>query len=102
MSRTEKSFYSKFVLALLLIEAYYTYCYYSEREYTKTTQILSAEFNITNIAEPFLWFSLNAERELFYNNTKPILQTSSFLVAKQSVISMYALNDDWENMHILD
>jgi hypothetical protein len=59
MSRTEKVFYLKFVLAMLVIEAYYSYCYYSERDYTTTTQVLSNDFNITNVAEPYYWLALN-------------------------------------------
>jgi hypothetical protein len=73
LTRTEKSFYFKVVLSMLIIEAYYSYCYSSERSYANTTRVLSTEFNITNMAEPFYWFALNTDRELFYNPSKVIL-----------------------------
>ena len=78
MTRTEKKFYFKFLIAVLIIEAYYAYNYSTEKEYEKTSQILAGELNITSKAEPFYWFALNTERELLYNPSKVVLGQDSF------------------------
>lgn len=53
-------FYLKFFFAVLLIEAYYSYNYYTERDYVHTTQTFGTELNISSASEPFYWFALNS------------------------------------------
>lgn len=57
--KTDKIFYFKLAFILLIIEAYYSYNYGSEREFASNTRILGNELNITTFSEPFYWYSLN-------------------------------------------
>ena len=73
-TKTNKWFYVKFMLAILVIEAYFSYNFGTFRDYTKTTQVQVNELNLTATVEPFFQFTKNTIREMFYNQSKPVLQ----------------------------
>lgn len=86
-TKTDKGFFLKFVIALLCIQAYYLSNYLLLKKTIKTTQILGTELNVTCVTEPFYWFALNTQREMFYNPTNKILNsTDTFNIAKSSII----------------
>lgn len=58
-TKTDKAFFLKFIMALLLIQAYYLANFLLYKKSIKTTQILGSELNVTCYTEPYYWFSLN-------------------------------------------
>lgn len=88
-TRTDISFYFKFIIVLLVIEAYFSYNYAMMRVFTDTAHVQVDEFNKTAMIEPFFWFSLNNQREMYYNKSKPILLKDSFNEASWSLYVMY-------------
>lgn len=64
-------------MGVLLIEAYFAFNYSSVREFATSTQTRVNELNMTSSVEPMLGFTLNAQREMVYNATKPILNEAS-------------------------
>lgn len=56
---TDKIFFLKFVVALLVIMAYYLETYLTAKASANTSQILTSELNVTCVSEPFYWFALN-------------------------------------------
>ena len=46
---------------------------------------MGQELNITATMQPFFWFSLNAQRELYNDPTRPILGMNSFDVSRNSI-----------------
>jgi hypothetical protein len=84
--KTSLLFYLKFVAGVMVIEAYFAYNFSQIRDYASETKVHVDELNITATMEPFLWFTLNSERELFYNATKPIFGAStSFEVGNRNI-----------------
>jgi len=52
------------------------------------------EFNKTGVIEPYFWFTLNNQRELFYNKSKTINMGNSFLEAQKGLYIMYSSAND--------
>lgn len=86
MTKTNKLFYLKFVAGVMIVEAYFAYNFSSIKSFSSTTQVHVNELNMTATVEPYFWFTLNAEREMFYNNTKPITGTSNSNSVNQKAI----------------
>jgi hypothetical protein len=86
---TDKAFFLKFILVLLCIMAYYLATYLTEKSAVNTSQILTAELNVTCVSEPFYWFALNVQREMIFNPLRPVTNQNSFLVAKLSIYQLY-------------
>ena len=76
--QTNKWFYTKFVLGMFCVFCYYLYNYSEERIYVGTVETLTNELNVTAISEPYYWFALNVQRELFNDPTMPITNQDSF------------------------
>lgn len=66
-----------------VIEAYFAYQYSNVRDFASTTKVHVAELNTTSTLEPYLWFTLNTQREMVYNASKPITGgATAFAVAQ--------------------
>ena len=61
-------------------------------DYIKNIQNLNSEMNIICQAEPEYTFTQNVIREMILNSSKPILNTNSFTVSKDSIENAYNLN----------
>ena len=53
---------------------------------------MGKELDFLTKSEPNYIFSLNVEREMIYNASKPILNQNSFEVAKQYQYKLYEMN----------
>lgn len=69
----KRMFVIKFVIGMLIIEIYFFANFFVHKSFLSTCETLGNEMNITATVEPFFWFSLNAQRELFTDQTRPIL-----------------------------
>lgn len=58
-TRTDKSFYMKFVFCVLVVEAYFVYNYAMARVENKGVRILADKYNITTTVEPYFWQTIN-------------------------------------------
>ena len=81
-TKTNVKFFIKFVIALLIILAYYLANYLSYIDTIKTALVFNKELNTTCVTEPFYWFTLNTQRELFWDREKVILNQNSSDLAK--------------------
>eukprot|EP00347_Sterkiella_histriomuscorum_P000937 403373955 len=99
-TKTDKNFFFKFFMALLCIQAYYLQNYFLQNDAVDTTQILNSELNVTASIEPFFWFALNTQREMFFNKTKPIVRQQSIIISKQSIYQLYDQNNQLQEMHL--
>lgn len=66
-TRTEKAFYLKFILCILIVEAYFIYNYVMYVVDKDGVKVLASKFNITTSLEPFYWTTINVQREMLYN-----------------------------------
>lgn len=86
-TKTDKAFFLKFIIALLLIQSYYLANFLTFKSSINTIQILGNELNITCVTEPFYWFALNIQREMFFNaNTSILNQTYTLPIAQESIL----------------
>jgi cytochrome c biogenesis protein CcdA len=101
LMKTSLLFYLKFVAGFMVIEAYFAFNFSAIRNYAGDTRVLVSELNTTTAIEPFLWFTLNAQRELYYNASKPIKGAStSFLVGIQNIYLLSQVIYKLESDHI--
>lgn len=99
-TKTSKSFYIKFFIAILIIEAYFSYNYAIEYQYVNKTKILGNQLNITAASEPFYWLNLNIQREMFFNQSRLLLKQQPFDIAKTGMMNMHDLNIELELTHL--
>ena len=60
-----------------------------------------SELNTTATIEPYMWFTLNTQREMIYNASKPITGGStSFKVASDSIYTMSLLISSFDFNHL--
>ena len=71
--KNQKMFLIKFIIGMLIIEIYYFQNYFLQSMYLKKWHILGRELNMTSSISPYYWFSLNVQRELYRDPTRPIL-----------------------------
>lgn len=84
-TKTQKRFFIQVFLVLCCIHAYYLQNFLLNTDSVDLTGILNKELNVTAVTEPFYWFTLNDQREMLYNKTKPVTRQSSLIVAQQSI-----------------
>jgi hypothetical protein len=103
VTRSNRLFYLKFIAGVGLIEAYFAYSYSSVRDFASSTLVQVAELNTTAEIEPYYWFTLNTQREMFYNASKPITGgDSSFKVAFDSIYSMSVIASKFQTDHVIN
>ena len=92
----KRMFVIKFVIGMLIIEVYFFANYFVQNSFLQTCNILSKELNMTASVEPFFWFSLNAQRELFSDTQRPIKGRKSFEVARESIALVQQLGSQMQ------
>jgi len=90
--RSQRTFFGKFLIVALIVEAYFIYTFVSANVLLGDISDLMPELNSTSVAEPFFSFANNAERELFINATFPVLNEESVTVATNDIKLMYDLD----------
>ena len=54
----------------------------------KTFEVVNKEMNTTAMIEPYYWLSLNAQREMYNDKSRPILKKNSFLVSRDALANV--------------
>jgi len=88
-TKTDRQFFFKFFIALLCVHAYYLQNFILNNQAVSDAKVLAQELNVTAFTEPFYWFTLNTQREMIYNYSRPITNRSSLAVAQQNQYLMY-------------
>ena len=88
-TKTDVKFFIKFLIALLIVFGYYLANYLSYLSTITVALNFNTELNNTCVTEPFYWFALNTQRELFWDPTKVVMNNDSFMISKASVTQMY-------------
>lgn len=86
--------------------AYFVVMFVLSLEYINNIKIITEEMNVLAQAESYYTFAQNVQREMIYNPSKPILNSDSFTVAKDTIDQLYSLNqrilqDHFNNRNIL-
>jgi hypothetical protein len=71
-------FVIKFIIGMMIIEIYFFANFFTQSAFLKTCNILGRELNMTAAVEPFFWFTLNSQRELYTDPTRPINLKDSY------------------------
>ena len=101
-TRTDKSFYIKFIFCILVVEAYFVYNYAMTRVENKGVKILADKYNITTTVEPYFWQTINTQREMLYNKSRQILSKNAFQMASESPYLMYQMTNELEQSYLAD
>lgn len=72
--KNNRTFIIKFVIGMALMEVYYFALYFTMGSQMNTFEVITREMNITGYMEPFYWFSLNSQRELLNDKTRPVIK----------------------------
>jgi len=91
-SRTPTSFFVKFLLMTILVEAYFLYNYITSRNLLNNIDTTIIELNSTSVSESFYSFANNAERQLFIDDVTTILGLTPNTVVTSNIQKMYALD----------
>lgn len=98
----KRMFVIRFIIGMLIIEVYFFAFYFVQNNFLNTCNILNKEMNMTATIEPFFWFSLNAQRELYNDPTMPILGQTSFSISENSIAQVQQLGSDMQQQHLQD
>ena len=99
-TRTAKSFYFKFLLCVLVVEAYFIYNYAMLIVFKDGVKIQVDKFNMTSSIEPYYWYSINTQREMLYNKSRSIRGINSFKRAQDTPNAMYRLSNNLQDTHL--
>jgi len=83
--KNKQMFVIKFIIGMLIIEVYFFANFFLQRSFMKTCQVVNSEMNSTASLEPYLWFSLNAQREMLNNPLTPVINENSFTVSEDAI-----------------
>lgn len=98
----KRMFVIRFIIGMLIIEVYFFAFYFVQNNFLNTCNILNKEMNMTATIEPFFWFTLNAQRELYNDPTMPILGQTSFSISENSIAQVQQLGSDMQQQHLQD
>lgn len=87
-------FVIKFVIGMMIIEVYFLVTFIAQQNFLSTCNILGKELNTTAYVEPFFWFSLNAQRELYNDPTRPVINKRSFVISKDTIAQVQQLGSE--------
>jgi len=91
-SRTPTSFFVKFLLMTVIVEAYFLYNYITSSNLLNNIDTTIVELNSTSVSESFYSFANNAERQLFIDSTLKILSSDAKTVVTSNIQKMYKLD----------
>jgi hypothetical protein len=100
MTKASKMFYVKFLVGMLIIEAYFSYQFSSVRDFAYSTRTIVQEMNVTATVPAYMWFTLDNQRELYYNPKKTVNGTGAFNQAKGQIYVMSQLTSQLDLQHI--
>jgi hypothetical protein len=95
--KSNSKFFMKFGFAVVAVQAYFLTFYILNRKIIQYSGTVCLEMNILAQAESYYSFALNAQRELFYNSSKLILNQPSFDVSRDTIPELYELSQMMEN-----
>ena len=99
--KSHKGFFFVFVILTLLLEAPFAYNFYASGVVMSKAKDITLEFNSTSMAELFIAFSNNVQRQLFINANLPIIDDSVLTVAARNVEIMRNLVSDLLSVRLL-
>lgn len=100
MTKASKLFYVKFLVGMLIIEAYFSYQFSSVRDFAYSTRTIVQEMNVTATLPAYMWFTLDNQRELYYNPKKTVNGVGAFNLAKEHIYVMSQLTSQLDQQHI--
>jgi len=100
--RSQKAFFSKFIILAVLLEGYYIYNFISVDVLLGNISEQLIEFNATSTAEPFYSYSNNALRRIFIDNITTITNLAPLNVATANNKAMYDLDAEILHLHAIN
>eukprot|EP00347_Sterkiella_histriomuscorum_P005463 403356519 len=98
--KNNRIFIIKFVIGMMFIEVYFFSLFFTQGTSMKTFEVVNKEMNTTAMIEPYYWLSLNAQREMYNDKSRPILKKNSFLVSRDALANVQHSNQEMQQEHL--
>jgi hypothetical protein len=100
--KTNKCFLFMIIGYGLILEAYFVFNYYQNRQLMTNLQSLKMEINATSAATSFFYFTSNTQAMMFLNYTQPVLSRTSEGIVQDNINNMFELDSTIHEQHSIN
>jgi hypothetical protein len=100
--KTNKCFLFLIVGYGLILESYFIFNFYQNKNILKDVKSLTKEINATSAAKSFFYFTSNTQAMMFLNNSQPVLSRKSEDIVKDNINNMFELDSTIHEEHSIN
>lgn len=100
--KTNKCFLFMIIGFGLVLEAYFIFNYYQNKQLLSNLQSLKMEINATTAATSFFYFTSNTQAMMFLNHSQPVLNRGSEGIVQDNINNMFELDSTIHEQHSIN